>query len=259
MTELNIRPLEDGIERDLRGLNYAQLPAPGRTARRAATALRSPRRDAVHHRAPHHRAVDQAGDPRDALGDGPDRRRRAAAGAQAAGQGQAHPAADDRSVVGAGHPDAHRVLPVPRPAGQVLRLPVGAVPHAGIPAGQQEPGHGGGVRARPGRRSSELEQTLHSPSLYDEFLLYLARRGYPIPAELLDRDFSQPHVLNTDLVASSPASTTTPSTSGTSTRPARNWSTSRTPSRPGGSVISRPSNGSSATSAAPAARPGWPS
>jgi len=47
----------------------------------------------------------------------------------------------------------------------------------------------------------ELEQTLHNPSLYDEFLLYLARHGFAIPPELLDRDFSQPHVLNTDLVA----------------------------------------------------------
>ena len=49
--------------------------------------------------------------------------------------------------------------------------------------------------------AADLNRTLHSPSLYDEFLLYLARRGYPIPAELLDRDFSRPHTLNTDLVA----------------------------------------------------------
>ena len=45
-----------------------------------------------------------------------------------------------------------------------------------------------------------LERTLHSPSLYDEFLLYLARRGYPVSKDLLERDFSQPHTLNTDLV-----------------------------------------------------------
>ena len=98
----------------------------------------------------------------------------------------------------------------------------------------------------------QLTNDLHSPSLYDEFLLYLGRRGYPIPAELLDRDWSAPHILNTDLVRSSPASTTTPNISGMSTKPARNSSTSRTPSRPGGSGISRRSNGSSATSAAPA-------
>ena len=48
--------------------------------------------------------------------------------------------------------------------------------------------------------AEQLERTLHSPSLYDEFLLYLARRGYRIPVELLDRDFSVPHTLNTELV-----------------------------------------------------------
>jgi tryptophan 2,3-dioxygenase len=48
--------------------------------------------------------------------------------------------------------------------------------------------------------AKDLDETLHSPSLYDEFLLYLGRRGYPIPAELLDRDWSVPHTLNTDLV-----------------------------------------------------------
>ena len=47
----------------------------------------------------------------------------------------------------------------------------------------------------------QLEQTLHSRSLYDEFMLYLSRHGFAVPAELLNRDFSQPHVLNTDLVA----------------------------------------------------------
>jgi tryptophan 2,3-dioxygenase len=48
--------------------------------------------------------------------------------------------------------------------------------------------------------AQQLERDLHNPSLYDEFLLYLSRRGYPIPIELIQRDFSQPHVLNTGLV-----------------------------------------------------------
>jgi tryptophan 2,3-dioxygenase len=47
---------------------------------------------------------------------------------------------------------------------------------------------------------ADLDRTLHSPSLYDEFLAYLARRGYPIPDQLLHRDFSRPHVLNQELV-----------------------------------------------------------
>ena len=48
--------------------------------------------------------------------------------------------------------------------------------------------------------AEELDRTLRSPSLYDEFLHYLARRGYRIPVALLDRDFSVPHTLNTELV-----------------------------------------------------------
>jgi tryptophan 2,3-dioxygenase len=38
-----------------------------------------------------------------------------------------------------------------------------------------------------------LRQALAQPSLYDEFLRYLARRGHAVPAELLDRDVTQPH------------------------------------------------------------------
>src|SRR5688572_12756816 len=38
-----------------------------------------------------------------------------------------------------------------------------------------------------------LEQLLRSPSLYDEFLRYLARKGMPVPAERVERDWSQPY------------------------------------------------------------------
>ena len=38
-----------------------------------------------------------------------------------------------------------------------------------------------------------LRTLLHEPSLYDEFLRYLHRSGYVVPAELLDRDWSLPH------------------------------------------------------------------
>lgn len=46
----------------------------------------------------------------------------------------------------------------------------------------------------------DLRRTLESPSIYDEFLRYLARRGYKIPTECLDRDWSAPHVRNEALV-----------------------------------------------------------
>ncbi len=47
---------------------------------------------------------------------------------------------------------------------------------------------------------AELELLLHEPSLYDEFLAYLSRRGYAVPAALLARDWSQPHRLDPALV-----------------------------------------------------------
>jgi tryptophan 2,3-dioxygenase len=47
---------------------------------------------------------------------------------------------------------------------------------------------------------AELAALLHEPSLYDEFLAFLARAGYAVPAELLDRDWSQPYRLNEALV-----------------------------------------------------------
>ena len=47
---------------------------------------------------------------------------------------------------------------------------------------------------------AELTALLHAPSLYDEFLRHLARRGLPVPAACLDRDFTQPYVRHPDLV-----------------------------------------------------------
>ncbi|WP_416484472.1 tryptophan 2,3-dioxygenase family protein [Streptomyces sp. CL12] len=43
------------------------------------------------------------------------------------------------------------------------------------------------------RAHAELEKALHEPSLYDEVLRLLARRGHAIPAEVLDRDVAQRH------------------------------------------------------------------
>ena len=40
---------------------------------------------------------------------------------------------------------------------------------------------------------AELQRALAAPSLYDEVLRLLSRRGYGIPQELLARDFSQPY------------------------------------------------------------------
>lgn len=47
----------------------------------------------------------------------------------------------------------------------------------------------------------EILRILHAPSLYDEFLRYLTRVGYDVPAECQDRDWSRPHVRNPKLVS----------------------------------------------------------
>ncbi|OIK28030.1 tryptophan 2,3-dioxygenase family protein [Streptomyces malaysiense] len=43
------------------------------------------------------------------------------------------------------------------------------------------------------RAHAELEKALHEPSLYDEVLRLLARRGHAVPDEVLDRDVSVRH------------------------------------------------------------------
>lgn len=47
---------------------------------------------------------------------------------------------------------------------------------------------------------ASLDAVLHVPSIYDEFLLFLARRGHTVPAAQLERDWSLPHVRNPGLV-----------------------------------------------------------
>ena len=46
-----------------------------------------------------------------------------------------------------------------------------------------------------------LEKLLGSPSLYDEFLRYLARKGLPVPAERVERDWSQSYERHPGVVA----------------------------------------------------------
>jgi tryptophan 2,3-dioxygenase len=47
---------------------------------------------------------------------------------------------------------------------------------------------------------AELEALLRAPSLYDEFLRHLARRGLAVPRASLERDVTQPYARNPDLV-----------------------------------------------------------
>ena len=47
---------------------------------------------------------------------------------------------------------------------------------------------------------AELRRLLHEPSLYDEFLRFLARGGHDVPAELVERDWSAPRGSHPGLV-----------------------------------------------------------
>jgi tryptophan 2,3-dioxygenase len=46
----------------------------------------------------------------------------------------------------------------------------------------------------------DLAAQLASPSLYDEFLRYLARNGHAVPPSSIDRDWSEPYRRNAELV-----------------------------------------------------------
>lgn len=47
---------------------------------------------------------------------------------------------------------------------------------------------------------ADLTQALEAPSLYDEFLRHLARRGFAVPAACVERDWVQPYQKNDEVV-----------------------------------------------------------
>ena len=57
-----------------------------------------------------------------------------------------------------------------------------------------------GVFAHAPAQREILRQVLEAPSLYDEFLRYLARHGHAVPQECVERDFTRPHHHNPALV-----------------------------------------------------------
>jgi tryptophan 2,3-dioxygenase len=56
------------------------------------------------------------------------------------------------------------------------------------------------VFAHDSAAQQELREALEAPSLYDEFLRYLARRGHAVPADRLERDWTLPHVRDERLI-----------------------------------------------------------
>jgi tryptophan 2,3-dioxygenase len=56
------------------------------------------------------------------------------------------------------------------------------------------------VFAHDPQAQEQLRDALHAPSLYDEFLRYLARLGHAVPDDVLRRDVTRPHLPNPELV-----------------------------------------------------------
>ena len=102
--------------------------------------------------------------------------------------------------------------------------------------------------------SAPLEAALRAPTLYDEAIRLLARRGFAIDPRVLERDWTQPYTrrrvgarrVGRGLSRHRRAT-------GSSTSSPRSWSTSRTRSASGASATSPRWSASSASSAAPAA------
>ena len=57
------------------------------------------------------------------------------------------------------------------------------------------------VHKRDEKAHAALDAALHSPSIYDESLRLLSSRGFEIPEEYLDRDWSKPYVANKQVAA----------------------------------------------------------
>jgi tryptophan 2,3-dioxygenase len=56
------------------------------------------------------------------------------------------------------------------------------------------------VFAHDSAQQDVLRRVLNEPSLYDEFLRYLARHGHTLPPSCIERDWSKPHQRNADLI-----------------------------------------------------------
>jgi len=56
------------------------------------------------------------------------------------------------------------------------------------------------VFAHAPEQQARLAAVLVAPSLYDEFMRYLARRGHEVPPQLVERDFSEPHERSAALI-----------------------------------------------------------
>jgi tryptophan 2,3-dioxygenase len=84
---------------------------------------------------------------------------------------------------------------------------------------------------------AQVQAAYEAPSLYDEALRLLARRGLPVPAAHVERDWTQPYERATKSSRPGSWSTATPRSTGTCTSWARSSPTWKTPSASGASAM----------------------
>ena len=126
-------------------------------------------------------------------------RRRAAPGAQGPGPGQAHPATltEQWSVLATLTPSEYAEFR------SFLGTSSGFQSYStGRSSSSSATRTGGCCRSSTTSRRARalLAEPLEAPSVYDEFLRYLARHGHDVPKEILERDVTQPYEFHPDLV-----------------------------------------------------------
>jgi tryptophan 2,3-dioxygenase len=170
-----------------------RLPAAGRHPRRAEAALARPQRDAVHHPAPDQRAVDEADAARAA-------RRHRGVSRDKLGSAFKMLARVSRIMEQLVH--AWDVLATMTPPEYSAIRPYLAS-SSGFQSAQYRCiefalGNKNAAMLKPHEHRPDLlaqvQAAYESPSLYDEALRLLARRGLPVPAASVDRDWTQRHV-----------------------------------------------------------------
>jgi tryptophan 2,3-dioxygenase len=113
--------------------------------------------------------------------------------------GQIDPEAAVRAVVGPGDADAVRIRRIPLDAGSSSGFQSAQYRAIELLLGNKHRPLLDVFRYDPGIHA-ELVALLEAPSLYDEFLRHLSRRGLGVPASCVERDWSQPHQRNAELV-----------------------------------------------------------
>ena len=212
----------------------------------------APRRAAVHHPAPDHRAVAEACAARAVGGLPAAAGRSARARAEVHRARQAHPADSHRAVVGARDADPRRVRGSSADAGHASGFQSAQYRAIEFPLGNKNAGMLRVFAADPVAHAMVAPPSKRRACMTSSWML--ARRATRIPSSVLDRDVTKAWSFTPSWCRSSRDLRRPAGRTGRRTSPARSWSTSRTTSSCGASVTSRPWSGSSASRPAPAAR-----